>query len=87
MSKINSTSQSVPHILFQNVVSYPDNQSFIHSLRQSINLFLRQTEGEVLNDIKVSPKSNGAVNPGFETDPGEKKLKNSYSPQRETARL
>lgn len=45
------------------------------------------TEGEVLRDIKVPPQSNGSVNPGFEADIGERKLKNSYSPQKESARL
>ncbi|XP_045109489.1 sodium-coupled monocarboxylate transporter 2-like [Portunus trituberculatus] len=47
-------------------------------------------ESETLNDIKVAPVSNGGtVNPGFETDLGEKKRsKNSYSPnEKETARL
>ena len=48
-----------------------------------------QSEGETLSDIKVAPVTNGGtINPGFETDLGEKKRsKNSYSPNKETARL
>ncbi|XP_050725454.1 sodium-coupled monocarboxylate transporter 1-like [Eriocheir sinensis] len=46
-------------------------------------------EGEALGDIKISTVKNGNVNPGFETDLGEKP-KRSYSPaekEKESIRL